>query len=618
MAKARMAAGLVSGCLILCGAAHAANPSAADLLCYRPTQEGVVISTPTPQEQAGCEVKAVNAGQRGSGWQLRDAKGQTLRRILNGAGGKGFELSYFHDGVEVYREIDTNGDGKPDQFRWLNTAGSKWGIDVNGDGKIDGWRMISAEEAGQEVLQAVVARDYNRLRALLITEAEIKWLNLSADETARLAELQKNAQAKFSATVSKLSLGDKARWERLETAPPQCVPADASGAKQDVVKYARASILYENNGKHDWLQTGELIQVGLAWRLTDAPTPGDGQDVAAGNQQATDPALQKLLDQLRDLDTKNKGLSAGPQGPNAAVAAYNLERATLLEQITGKVKAEEREQWIKQIADCLGTAVQTSAAGDETASKRMNALVKQIVTAMPGSNLAAYVAYREMLVEHNRRMAGDAKNFGKIQEEWLASLAKFVETYSKTEDTPDALLELGMVSEFIGKEAEAKRWYEVLSKNFAEHQLAAKAKGALRRLDLEGRPMELTGALLQGGTFSLNQLAGKVVVVYYWASWNDQCVGDFAKLKLLLSGTQNVELVCVNLDNSAAEANAFLQRSPAPGIQLHQPGGLESPLAAQYGILVTPHLFLVGKDGKVLSRTVQVSNLEDEVKKALK
>ena len=34
--------------------------------------------------------------------------------------------------------------------------------------------------------------------------------------------------------------------------------------------------------------------------------------------------------------------------------------------------------------------------------------------------------------------------------------------------------------------------------------------------------------------------------------------------------------------------------------------------------MVLPNLFLVDKDSKVLSRTVQVSNLEDEVKKVLK
>ena len=38
----------------------------------------------------------------------------------------------------------------------------------------------------------------------------------------------------------------------------------------------------------------------------------------------------------------------------------------------------------------------------------------------------------------------------------------------------------------------------------------------------------------------------------------------------------------------------------------------------QYGIQVLPNMFLVGKDGKVVSRTVQIATLEDLVKQQLK
>jgi peroxiredoxin len=148
-----------------------------------------------------------------------------------------------------------------------------------------------------------------------------------------------------------------------------------------------------------------------------------------------------------------------------------------------------------------------------------------------------------------------------------------------------------------------------------------KAQGALRRLDIEGKPLELAGTLLDGGPFNINQLHGKTVAVYYWASWNkERCIGDFAALKMLLDsyGSKGFTLVCVSLDNSAADATAFVQRSGAPGLHLFQAGGLESPLATQYGVLVLPNLFLLDGDGKVISRTLQVANLEDELKRRLK
>jgi hypothetical protein len=114
-------------------------------------------------------------------------------------------------------------------------------------------------------------------------------------------------------------------------------------------------------------------------------------------------------------------------------------------------------------------------------------------------------------------------------------------------------------------------------------------------------------------------LRGKVVVVYYW--WNGQeATSDFGKLKRLLEGygAKGVELVTVNLDGSAAEAQRFLASNPSAGTHLYEAGGLESKLATSYGVQVLPNTFLVGKDGKVVSRNVQINSLEDEVKKLLK
>lgn len=60
-----------------------------------------------------------------------------------------------------------------------------------------------------------------------------------------------------------------------------------------------------------------------------------------------------------------------------------------------------------------------------------------------------------------------------------------------------------------------------------------------------------------------------------------------------------------------------------PGIHLHSPatsktgGGLNSSLAVQYGINGLPTLFLVGRDGRVLNRSLQIGDVEAELKKAL-
>ncbi len=41
------------------------------------------------------------------------------------------------------------------------------------------------------------------------------------------------------------------------------------------------------------------------------------------------------------------------------VVEHHLKRADILEQIVAEVKAEERDPWIRQVADSLSTAAQS-------------------------------------------------------------------------------------------------------------------------------------------------------------------------------------------------------------------------------------------------------------------
>src|SRR6202011_382236 len=99
-------------------------------------------------------------------------------------------------------------------------------------------------------------------------------------------------------TVSKLGLTDKSRWLHLETEAPHLIPGEGG---RDLLLHARGTIVIETAGKNDWIQTGEIIQVGPAWRLVEAPAPG-AVDAKAGPPGADNPELQKLLMALGTLD----------------------------------------------------------------------------------------------------------------------------------------------------------------------------------------------------------------------------------------------------------------------------------------------------------------------------
>jgi hypothetical protein len=398
------------------------------------------------------------------------------------------------------------------------------------------------------------------------------------------------------------------------------MPAGASGAKSDVIQHTRGTVLFEAGGANEWFQVGQMVLVNQAWKLLDAPTPGAAVEEKGGSGEkgldvAQDPKLQKLVEELTALDKKAIGTGAD-------AVKHHLSRADLLEKIVGSVKASERDPWIRQVADSLASAVQAGTAKDTAAATRLASLEKQLRQVLEGSNLTGYVVFRRMQADYSVKLAAATeKTFDKVQKDWVDSLTAYVKAYSKAEDAPDAMLQLGMVSEFLGKDTEAKNWYGKLAKDFADKPQGAKAAGAVRRLELEGKAMTLSGTKLDDPktTAGLDDLRGKLVIVYYWASWNGQASSDFSKLKALVTANpKDVAVLTVNLDTTPEEAKAFVGKNSPVGTHLYQKGGLDGKLATDYGVMVLPGAFVVGKDGKCLNRAAQVGTLEEEVKKHLK
>jgi peroxiredoxin len=497
----------------------------------------------------------------------------------------------------------------------------KWGVDVNGDGKIDGWRMISAEEVAQEVFLATATRDYSRLRLLFITEAELRALKLPAAKVEKIQKQLAGAAKKFEDTYTKLpALTKDANFVRVESAVPQCAPAETTGAEQDLIKFSDRVVLYEGaDKKHEWLHTGGMIQVGMTWRLLDAPSAEEPTTTVDPKLAAADDGVDpEMVRQLTELDKQS--IPPITNEPNPTAAAFYTKRVDLVEKIAAKAK--NKEPWIRQQADNLSTLAQCGSSADETkAQQRLARLITEVST-MKGSPLIPYVTFREMWARYAKKITTPSNDLAKYQEEWLGLLTKFVQEHGKAEDAPDALMQLAMGREF-GKEDEAKRWYQQLVSNFPEHPLTVKARGCIRRLELVGRPLELAAPNLNGQPYNITSARGKVVVVYYWSKDTESCIGDFARLKQLHAkyAAKGMEVVGVSLDDKIEDARQFVQSNPLPVPHLFQADpqapGLSGPLAIQYGIMTMPNLFLVGKDGNVISRNLQMNDLEDAIKKAL-
>ena len=89
-----------------------------------------------------------------------------------------------------------------------------------------------------------------------------------------------------------------------------------------------------------------------------------------------------------------------------------------------------------------------------------------------------------------------------------------------------------------------------------QRSLAAEhAKGALTRLNSEGREITLQAKDVSGEPVDLKSMRGKAVVVQYWTTSSDVCVADHAVLKDLIAkyGGKSLEVISINLDYNREE-----------------------------------------------------------------
>jgi AhpC/TSA family len=222
-----------------------------------------------------------------------------------------------------------------------------------------------------------------------------------------------------------------------------------------------------------------------------------------------------------------------------------------------------------------------------------------------------------MAVENQVKMTAAGQNNKEVsaaQTWWKESLEQFVKDFPNVEETPEALYRLGMANEYSGGkagEAAARDWYARLAKDFPQNQLAGLGAGAVRRLDSEGQPFALAGQTLDGQTVNVQAIGGRPTLVYYWASWWTDLKRDAA---FLAEMGKKANIVTVCMDNTPAEAAKSVNAVGLPGAHLFQTGG---GLATAYGVM-GPHLFLVGKDGKVVNKNAQIPGVADEVDRLLK
>jgi len=144
---------------------------------------------------------------------------------------------------------------------------------------------------------------------------------------------------------------------------------------------------------------------------------------------------------------------------------------------------------------------------------------------------------------------------------------------------------------------------------------------ALKSSMLNKTPPEILLRNEKGAFLPLSSQKGKVTLVYFWASWSSlarQTHGDLNKLYEKYAG-KDFEIYSVAFDNDAARWKQVISEDELNwNIHVRDENGTDSDLLGLYQVEYLPAMFLVDKNGKIVSENIPYNDLDAEIGRLLK
>ena len=121
---------------------------------------------------------------------------------------------------------------------------------------------------------------------------------------------------------------------------------------------------------------------------------------------------------------------------------------------------------------------------------------------------------------------------------------------------------------------------------------------------------------IDGQRVSLDDLAGKVVLLDFWATWCAPCREALPHMREIAKKFQGQPLVVlsISLDNDEKQWKDFIAKNEMTWLQ-YRDGGFTGPISKGFGVEAIPHTVTIDADGVLQDEHIGDASIEGKLKK---
>lgn len=313
------------------------------------------------------------------------------------------------------------------------------------------------------------------------------------------------------------------------------------------------------------------------------------------------------------------------EGPDAA--------PRILDQIKQLIAADKDETTTIQLAmEACGMLQQMGAKDEVVAAMKLLSETYKDHPEEQVRGVAAMLADRAVVVDSDlgAKAADVITNAPDAEANLLKTIDELLAQKTLSTAIYEATREVAQMMEYSSNIAIADKVNTKIAAAFATHSdeklkeaVAISIENSKKRLGLIGQPFTIEGNTLDGKPFDMGSLAGKVVLVDFWATWCGPCLEEIPNVEQNYTAFKaaGFEVIGINLNDNLTEVKEFfsVQELPWPTVvsASDDARGFNHPSAVKCGVDAIPFMMLIGKDGKVDSIHVRGPKLKTRLTQLL-